>query len=176
MNPSHLYRFHLSPLHDPAMNRRLLYSLAICCVLLLGPGCDSQGQQEAFDQDAFAVPSGFTRTDADGQVLNEDADDWRTSPVYVGRIRIEPAFPNPTNGQFVNIPVRVIEFNAVVGRLQLVSLDESNRFVLLDDASGELGADVFTFNPTFLGRRGLVRVFILDGRGEVISYGDLQVE
>lgn len=163
-------------LENRKMKCFLLYALAMCCVLLASPGCDTQRQQDDFADEAFSPPSGFTRTDEDGKVLSEDPDDWRTAPAFVGRVLVEPAFPNPTGDQFVNIRVRVLEFNAVAGGLQLVGLDDTNRFFRLDEVSGELGADVFTFNPSFLGRRGLVRVFILDGRNEIISYGDLQVE
>ncbi len=152
--------------------------LCLLVVLFAGAGCDTQEQQRNFADEAFSTPSGFTRTDRDGRILDDDKDDWRTAPVYVGRVLVDPAFPNPTAGQFVVVPVSVREFNAVQGRLQLVSLDDANRFALLDDIpeADTPGAYLFTFNPVFLGRRGLVRVFILDGRSELVSYGDIFVE
>ena len=153
-----------------------------CClvvgVLLLVAGCDTQGQQDDFVDAAFGPVAGFTRTDDRGRVVEADADDWRTAPLYVTRIFVEPAYPNPTGGQFVSIQVSVREFNAVPGGLELAALDANGRFARLDriDDASSPGAYVLTFNPTFLGRRGLVRVFILDGIGEVVSYGDLLVE
>ena len=159
--------------------RRPWWLLAsILAAVLLGPGCDTQGRQDEFIDEAFAPPQGFTRTDEDGAVAERDADDWRTAPLYLGTIFVDPAFPNPTGGQFVSLPLSIREFNAVPGGLELAALDANNRFTTLDriDDAGSPGAYVLTFNPTFLGRRGLVRVFILDGLGELISYGDLLVE
>lgn len=144
----------------------------------LGVGCDTQEQQDQFRADAFAVPSGFTQTDDNGEILSEDEDDWRAAPIHFGRIRIDPAFPNPTGGKFVNVPFSVREFNAFPGGLELASLDANANFVRLDripDAK-DPGAYVFTFNPTFLARTGLVRVFVIDARGELVSYGDIMVD
>ncbi len=160
------------------MTRTLRRSLTLVLALLVGAGCDTQEQQRDFADEAFSPPAGFVRTDQDGRILSDDKDDWRTAPLYVGRVFVEPAFPNPTAGQFVTIPVSVREFNAVPGGLQLSSRDDTNRFVLLDEIpeARDPGAYVFTFNPLTLGRRGLVRVFIFDGQGELVSYGDLFVE
>ena len=155
----------------------------VCCLGVLatvvGAGCDTAEQQNAFEDDAFSTPSGFTRTDENGEILSEDKDDWRTSPVYSTRVLIDPAFPNPIPpGEFVTIPVQVREFDSVQGGLELVSIDENGIPRRLDDIrdASDPGAYIFTFNPASLGVLGLVRVFILDSRGGLVSYGDLLIE
>ena len=154
-----------------------------CFVVLLASvawtGCDTAGQQNDFEDEAFSPPSGFTRTDKNGEILSEDTDDWRTSPVYSTRVLIDPAFPNPVPpGEFVTVPIQVREFNSVQGRLELVSFDENGIPRRLDDIrdASDPGAYIFTFNPVLLGVPGLVRVFIVDNRGGLVSYGDLLIE
>lgn len=152
----------------------------IPCMLLalvaVWSGCDTQGEQDAFAERASRAPSGFTQTDASGRVISEDTDDWNTSPVYLGIVRISPARPNPTAGDFVTIPVSIIEFNAVRGRLVLRGFNSSDALVLLDDIPGDIGGASFTFAPGLLGRKGLQRVFIFDQGGEIVSYGDIMIE
>jgi len=155
--------------------RRLPWLALVCW---LGLGCDSQKQQENFVDSANAPPAGFTRTDAGGQILTDDPDDWRTAPFYIGKIRVDPAYPNPSTSDFVNLPVTVLEFDAIGGRLTLRSFDDQRRGILLDeilDASSP-GAYSFRFTPARLVTNGLHRVFIFDQFGEIISYGDLMVE
>ena len=161
------------------MKRRLRGTLLVVLALLLGGGCDTAEQQNNFEDEAFSTPSGFTRTDENGQILSEDKDDWRTAPVYSTSVLIDPAFPNPTAASdFVNVPVSVREFNSIQGGLELVSFDENGIPRRLDEIRDacDPGAYVFTFNPGLLGVRGLVRVFILDTRGILVSYGDLSIE
>ncbi|ARA92876.1 hypothetical protein AWN76_006665 [Rhodothermaceae bacterium RA] len=146
--------------------------------LLLMAGCDSTGPQETFEDDASRPPSGFTRTDANGGVLSVDEDDWRTAPAFAGIVRVSPAHPNPPGDQFVNIPVSVFQFNQVRGGLVVRALDAADRFIVLDEIqqASSPGAYVFTFSPSLIGRRGLVRLFILDGFEKLVSYGDLMIE
>ncbi len=161
------------------MKRPLPLTLLVVLTLLVGGGCDTAEQQNDFEGEAFSTPSGFTRTDKNGEILSEDTDDWRTAPVYLSRVFIDPAFPNPsTPGDFVNIPVSVREFNTIQGGLEVVSFDENGIPRRLDEIrdARDPGAYVFTFNPGLLGVRGLVRVYILDTRGNLVSYGDLFIE
>jgi hypothetical protein len=156
------------------MPRRFLLLL---CAVLLWSGCDTAEQQRDFEEEARQPPEGITRTNDRGEVQSEDADDWRTAPRYATIIIVDPAFPNPTSGE-VTVPISVREFDAVAGLLEVGSFDETGRFRRLDvieDASAP-GTYVFIFNPLVLGRSGLIRVFVLDAGGEIISYGDLQVE
>ena len=161
------------------MKRRLPGAFLVVLALLLAGGCDTAEQQNDFEDDAFSPPSGFTRTDENGEILSEDKDDWRTAPVYSTSVLIDPAFPNPTApGDFVNVPVSVRQFNSIQGGLELVSFDENGIPRRLDEIrdARDPGAYVFTFNPGLLGVRGLIRLFILDTRGNLVSYGDLSIE
>jgi len=155
----------------------IIFSGWVFAALLMG--CDSAEQQQEFQDQAFVSPSGFTHTNEDGEILEEDADDWRTSPIYTGRIVIDPAFPNPVPaGAFVTIPVRVREFQALQGSLDLVIFDTNRIARRLDDIQDarDPGAYVFTFNPKASGITGLTRVYIVDNLGGLISYGDLSVK
>ena len=99
------------------MKRRLRCTFLVVLALLLAGGCDTAEQQNNFEDEAFSTPSGFTRTDENGQILSEDKDDWRTAPVYSTSVLIDPAFPNPTAASdFVNVPVSVREFNSIEHR------------------------------------------------------------
>ncbi|NNF04187.1 MAG: hypothetical protein HKN17_06950, partial [Rhodothermales bacterium] len=54
----------------------------------------------------------------------------------------------------------------------------SGNLRLLDEipATSDPGAYVFRFSPVILARQGLVRVFVFDTLGELVTYGDLQLD
>ncbi|GAB5519335.1 MAG: hypothetical protein RhofKO_15860 [Rhodothermales bacterium] len=139
--------------------------------------CDTQDQQEEFIRSADQVASGFTETTENGEIVSEDTDDWRTAPVYIGSIRIDPAFPNPTAGEFVTIPLTVTLPGSIRGGLRISAIDRNRRLLVLDELieASDPGAYVFQFSPLNLDA-GLKRLFIFDGFGELISYGDLMIE
>jgi hypothetical protein len=144
---------------------------------LSGTGCDTQGEQNDFVDAADQPPNGITRTDAGGQVLSEDQDDWRSAPVYIGKVRLDPAYPNPATTAFVTLQVNVLEFGGVRGGLFLRANNASGRFILLDDLpdASSPGFYSMTFSPAALGRTGLHRLFLFDSFNELVSYGDLEV-
>lgn len=139
--------------------------------------CDGQRLQESFAEEARRTPSGITRTSAQGAVAERDDDDWRTSPVYAGRVRVSPAFPNPvTQVSFVSVPVTVLDFSGVQGGLSLHAYDTGGRLrMLASQLATAPGTYVLSFAGASLGRIGLTRVFVLDGRGEILSYGDIEL-
>jgi len=148
-------------------------------------GCDTQDLQEEFIQAASSAPSGFTHTTPEGEVLEEDPDDWRTAPIFVGSIRFRPAYPNPTSGEPVTLPFSVLQFNAFPGGLVLRGYDNTGRFVLLDEEpeASQPGSYAFFFTPDRLSAsgdltaaQGLHRLFVFDARGELVTYGDLMVK
>ena len=141
--------------------------------------CDgSVEEQEDFRDQAFRTPSGFTQTNDRGEVLSQDPDDWRVAPAYFERLVINPAFPNPVpSGVMVTIPIRLRFNDTVRGGLDLVSYDANRIPRSLDrlpDARNP-GAYVLRFRPDALGVQGLLRVYILDTAGGLISYGDLKI-
>jgi hypothetical protein len=146
-------------------------------------GCDSQGQQESFVEEANLPPNNIARTDETGRILEDDTNDWRTAPFFLGRVLMSPAYPNPSTSGFVTVPVQVIGTNAVRGgSIQLWAFGTNQRLVRLDqipDPAGDIlepGGYVFTFPVSQLGQKGLHRLFIMDAFGEVISYGDMLIE
>lgn len=161
----------LRPVHLPIL-------LVAFVLAIVSAGCDTQENTEAYVAAASREPVGYTKTDTQGTVTTEDQDDWRTAPIFIGKVRIDPAWPNPTRGTIVTIPVSVLEFEAVRGGLVLRTRDPSGRLSILDeipDATSP-GAYVFQFTPALIGRTGLVRLFVLDRFGELVSYGDLLLE
>jgi len=146
-----------------------------CCLLLAA--CDTQGQQNDFVDDAGLPPSGYTATSALGEIISEDRDDWRTAPIYAGKIRVDPAYPNPSTGQFVTVPVSILEFGGIQGGVVLRAEDNQGTLRLLDEIldANQPGAYIMRFSPTVIGRTGLLRLFVFDRLGELISYGDLRV-
>ncbi len=146
-------------------------------LLVASAGCDSQQAAEEFEAQAALTPSGITTTDAQGIPGSIDEDDWRTSPLFLGKVRVDPAYPNPVTDGLATLPVSVLEFNGVQGGLVLRARNSSGSLVIVDeipDASSP-GGYVFQFAPAVLARTGIIRVFILDRIGNLISYGDLQV-
>lgn len=158
----------------PAFAARLLVLLALFTVA----ACDTAERQDDFVDEASSVPGGFARTGEDGLIQEDDKDDWRTSPVYGGKVRFDPAFPNPSSGGLVTLSLTVLEFNAVQGGLVLRGRDANGSLRTLDDLpeASEPGVHAFLFSPSILAREGLIRVFVFDRLGEIVTYGDLFLE
>lgn len=155
-----------------------VWLLILLSGLLLLSGCDTQDRQDEFAAEAGRPPAGFTETTAGGEVVAEDEDDWRTAPVYFGAVRVDPASPNPaTAGDLISIPITTFPSDRVPGRLSLRALNNADRFFEIQSlelqGSGLYG---FSFDTAVLPRRGLQRVFLFDGVGELVSYGDILVE
>jgi len=155
-------------------NMRLSVLLFFALVLL---GCDTAKKQDDFIDEASLPPSGYASTTTEGIIISDDKDDWRTAPIYAGKIRIDPIYPNPSAGQFVNLPVTVLEFSAVQGGLVLRADDGNGNLRLLDEILNAVqpGAYTFRFSPAIIGRTGLIRLLLFDRLGELVSYGDLQI-
>ncbi len=155
------------------------YTLSILTLIIGLGACDSGIGQEEFENQAFSEPSGITRTTENGTIESMDEDDWRVSPAYFGRILIDPAFPNPVpSGLSVSVPVRVRISDSVLGGLEITSFDANGLPRRLDRISNaeDPGSYVFRFTPRVLGVTGLIRVFIVDPQGRLVSYGDLQID
>ncbi len=158
---------------------------------ILLTACGQDDDQRDFENEAFSLPEGFTETDGSGQIVdeNEDPDDWRTAPFFQGLVFVDPAFPNPvqvSDQLMINVEISGIE---AVSGLTVIVLIESGvnpefRPVYSDPQNPiPPGLTVISINPIQLGRfntvesaRGLHRLILLDGRENVISYGDVLVE
>ena len=161
-------------------------SRSLLIAAVLSAGCDSNQSQLEFEDDANMPPSGIVFTDEDGNIVQDDPDDWRTSPAFAGIVRFDPAYPNPTFSNLITITVIVQQFNELPGGLQLRGFDDTGRLVLLDDLpqATQPGAYTFVFSPSQFSvtgdlnaATGLHRVFIfgLRGTNEAISYGDILI-
>lgn len=150
-------------------------------------GCDTDAQQ-VFRTAAGATPSGFTKTDSGGTIQGtKDADDWRTAPFFIGLIRFEPPYPNPSreNSRYITIDYTLTSTDGIYGALSLRAYNDAGQFVLLDDLLNPSlpGIYSFHFDVSQLSASGsastirnkLHRLFIFSG-GEIVSYGDLMVE
>lgn len=174
--------------------RTRMVLLTVGAVLaVLASACDSNDLQEDFRREAEGLPSGITRTDSGGRIVTDatgrpveaDSTDWRTAPAYTGRVRFDPAYPNPTRGELVTIPFIVPFSNALPGGLLLRGFTNTGRFVLLDEEpdAAQTGSWSFVFSPALLSASGdvsaivgLHRLFVFDFQGELVSYGDLRVQ
>lgn len=156
----------------------MLYSRALFLIVALTlAACDAQGPQEDFVDRASRPPVGITRTDETGRVIDADPDDWSVAPLYEGTVRIDPAYPNPSPGGFIAVPVTITQFGSIRG--QLILRAYNSRGIL--ERLGQIPADspgtfTFTFATGLLPSTGLHRLFIFDSGGELISYGDVQIE
>ncbi len=149
--------------------------LALLLAVLVA-GCDSTSLQDEFARAAGRTPEGYTATDRDGQVSSEDPDDWRTAPFFAGKVRVEPPFPNPTTGQSVTLTVTLLEFGAAPGGVSLQARRSNGTFATLDVLREDApGTYLLTFSPALVARAGLVRLFLFDSAGEIISYGDVLI-
>ncbi len=140
--------------------------------------CDTQEQQNDFATEASLPPKGFTSTNSVGDIISEDENDWRTSPIYFGKVRISPLYPNPESVDFVTLPINILQFDAAQSGFTLRANDGTlNNLILLDrmtDITGP-GGYIMRFSPAVLGRSGLVRIFVFDSVNEIVSYGDLMI-
>ncbi len=160
----------------------LLTLLPLAGILL---SCDDADDQREFEQQAMNSPSGYTETDASGNVINEDPDDWQIGPMFSTTVDVQdPAFPNPTTGDDVTINLLVMSHDAVHG-LYVYHRDDRGYFrnIYRDDTS-PLPPTIhqIRFDPTDLSvdgtfdtARGLHRIFIYDYNDNLITYGDVKV-
>lgn len=148
-------------------------------------GCTRNDAQREFEEEAYSFPNNYTKTTAQGQVESVDEDDWRISPLFQGLIEINPPFPNPVaTNQAIQFEVEVTGIQSVSGIEVLVRFDDNSfRSVYQNFETLQPGLTTLQINPIELaqfgnpeGARGLNRLFIFDGKSQMISYGDVLVE
>lgn len=153
-------------------------ALGAVCVALQ-TGCTNQSPLVPPD-----TVAGFTRTDNLGGVIGDaDGDDWRTAEFYQNDIFVKPAYPNPSNG---TTTVRLdYARNSVLPELVIYANNLAGNPVLLGaDINPPLGSRFYNLNLLPLApsqsvselKGKLIRVFLYDASGRLISYGDVQVE
>jgi len=165
-----------------------LYQLIILLFLLFTfLGCSQSDDQREFEREAFAEPNGFTETADNGSIVEgrEDPDDWRVAPFYQGLIDVFPPYPNPIlTNQRLTFELSVTGIDAVNGlrvhvfrNLSTLSQPLYQEFQrplppgLLSISLNPLDIAEIRENP-----QGLYRIIALDPQGNVITYGDIQIE
>lgn len=167
------------------MNRIYLGFIA-SFLIILSISCQRNSAQEEFERRAFTTPENFTKTDNNGNILVNDPDDWEIGPLFQGLVEINAVpYANPSIGLRFDFELLVTGLEAVSG-LEIYARDQFGRpFIIYNDNRRPLPpglVDIF-IEPSWLSPSriyseavGLNRIFIYDGRGNLITYGDLKVE
>ncbi|KPQ00518.1 MAG: lipoprotein of unknown function DUF3359 [Bacteroidetes bacterium HLUCCA01] len=168
------------------MNKILRFACLIVLTVIVSGGCTSNSDQEEFERQAFITPANITRTTAGGEVQQNDPDDWRIAPMFQGFAEIiQPPYPNPSAGQRFTLEILVTGLESIFG-LEIYTRTTFGRPVLIyTDSRRPLppGLTDVLIEPawlsasgTYSGAIGLHRIFIYDASGNMITYGDLQVD
>lgn len=165
-------------------NLKLLHIVLAVC--FIAAGCSSSDSQREFENEAFAFPEGITKTNDRGQIINGevDPDDWRVGPFFQGLVNVDPAFPNPVlTNRRLSINIQITGLDAVSGVRVFVLHDFNNPRFIYQDPRSPLppGLISINLNPLDIARlpenpQGIYRLIITDGRDNVITYGDIQIE
>ncbi|MBP3192654.1 hypothetical protein [Natronogracilivirga saccharolytica] len=162
-------------------------------MLIFASGCSRSEDQVEFEREAFRTPENYTETTPSGEVVSRDESDWQIGPMFQGFVEVEvPAFPNPTRSENVRIELLITGVGTVDG-LRAVGyydmFDQRSYRVLYEHDRSPLnfGHMTFTINPADFGvnrsynaarqvNDGLHRLFIYDGRDNLITYGDIKLK
>ncbi|MDX1673140.1 MAG: hypothetical protein R3211_12445 [Balneolaceae bacterium] len=172
------------------MAPKFLRAAKLILVLFVATGCAESDQQNEFEQQAFSVPEGITEMTVNGTAVPGagDPDDWRISPMFAGFIEVStPAFPNPVNLNSpltINLDIKGIES---ISGLAVFVFRDPDRLVgpiyTNDQTSLSPGLETITLQPIDFSRTGnptevvgLNRILIFDGRENLITYGDVEVQ
>ncbi len=168
--------------------RRTTLFLIFASIWFYAVACSNNKGQNEFEKESLRTPNGYTHTDTQGQVVNNetDPDDWRIAPMFQGYVYIQsPAYPNPVKTGLVKIELMITGVQAVNG-LYLYRRSVTGSYQqLASQPQSPLpsGLAVLQFNATQLsengsysGAIGLHRVFVYDENFNLITYGDIKVE
>lgn len=147
-------------------------------IVLLLCGCLSP-----LSESVSPVVENFTETDAAGNILRIDPDDWRIQERFRNEVRVRPAFPNPTPNGIVSL---IVEFNTVtpIGRIDVLTTNTAGNpiFIARLEAVRTFGTEFYRLNLTPVAVSGnlsevrgrLFRLRLLDPLGNLITYGDIK--
>jgi hypothetical protein len=177
------------------MNKKIqiLFFLIFVGGCLLIAGCSKSNDQRDFENHAISTqPEGITRTNANGETIDEDPDDWRISPFYSGLIQVEtPAYPNPVayNSSNLRIDLYLTPNIERANRIEVYAFrlpGENNIYGPLDvleDLSSLSSIETINLSGEHVANSsggsqasGIYRILIYDGRSNLISYGDVEVQ
>lgn len=168
--------------------------LQISLCLLLMTGCSKSDDQRKFEERALTSPDGITETNGNGDIIDGkiDNDDWQVGPMYAQRIQINaelthPPFPNPLSyNQTLNLeiffnvsdPVDAISVQkfSIVGERNYPEIAFRNGDELINSFNTIPIQGKEIAKGAGSGGKGLYRILIYDRRGNLISYGDVQIK
>ncbi|MEX0720263.1 MAG: hypothetical protein WD059_06315 [Balneolaceae bacterium] len=169
--------------------KKIYFLLLLLIFVAVNQNCTRNDEQREFEQEAYRPPNDFTETSPQGEVNSVDEDDWRISPLFQGLFEVRAPFPNPSNTtSAIQFEIEVTGVQSINGIEVIVFFDdydprEGSNVLYFDTESLPQGLTTFQINPLELGEisvpesvRGLHRIYIYDGRGQLISYGDIMIE
>ncbi len=154
-------------------------------VTLFGTGfsCTNDDAQSKFEAQAYGEPANYTETSFQGDIVRNDTDDWRISPLYLGLASVQPIFPNPV--QFgTNVTLEIdIKGAPASSSIEVGYLNQSNQWIFLQqqDLQNDFELITFLINTRQFGSslsqaQGLKRMLVFDGNQRLISYGDILIQ
>lgn len=170
-----------------------LYPYFFACIFVgcLLFGCSKSDDQRKFENEARTTPQNYTATNGNGEIINEDPDDWRIAPMYSGLVSIgtpdnQPPYPNPVTfnqNLTINIYIRSIE---TLNRIEVYTFELPSQIrgpiSVLQDLSSPTLETITLSGASISGSSGgseatgLYRILIYDGQQNLITYGDIRVE
>ncbi|WP_445664633.1 hypothetical protein [Fodinibius sp. AD559] len=157
-------------------------------------GCSKSDDQREFENQSLSAPNDYTVTPTEGEITDNDPDDWRISPMYRGFINIgtgissfEPPYPNPMGfNQELTINIYLSKIDNL-DRIKVYSFEhpsDAGKTLLAvrdDITSPSLVTPIRLNGEEISGKsggsqaNGLYRIRILDGNLNVITYGDIKI-
>lgn len=175
----------LNPVFRHKLYMKFIPTYLLVTIILLS-ACIKDEAQTEFERDAYQSPSGITQTTAQGEIVSEDPDDWRTAPYFQGVVEVNPPFQNPAQlGTLIEFELLIQGIQGISGLdVRVNNLNSSTR-TIYSSFEGEIEQQLYDFrvNPIDLSQdgsdnlaRGLHRIFFFDFNGRLITYGDIEVE
>lgn len=152
--------------------------------------CSKSNDQRDFENQALSAPSGITETNANGEVITTDNNDWQVGPMYRGLISIgspdaQPPYPNPlpyNQNLTISIYIRSVD---TLNRLEIYSFKNPNQLtgpIYTSEGLNPPGYEEISLSGSNISGSaggstadGLYRILIYDGQQNLITYGDVQI-
>lgn len=175
---------------NPDFHHELKIFAGLLFIFIL-TGCNNNRAQQQFENDARKTPSGYTHTGSDGKIISKDPDDWRISPMFQGFVYVtHPPYPNPsgTTGQ-ITFELQITGLSSIYGIYVYTNLEYgagNYRAIQIGSYTNsplDPGFYPFYFQPVQFSSTGnasdatgLHRIFVYDGRQNLITYGDIMIQ
>ncbi len=149
-------------------------------------GCNSKADDLNRQEPDHASDGKINQTDADGNTVSADPNDWRLlSNTYGNDVVIRPVYPNPTRDGIVHFQLYLRQPDQVVlNGLFVQGFRGEERVTLFSDARVQdsplrveaLDMKYLAAGNSLANLRGKqVRLFFYDNRGILLTYGDVEI-